>query len=363
LPGLSGGLGLALELAAVGWHIVPLSPVSKRPLANCPACRDKPAGPPHRIEDCPCLPAGRWCHGVRAATTDPARLTAWWHDEPAAVPGVAAGSSGLVLIDIDTHGDPLPADLATGLLPGIDLAAEPISPHAWRHRALFLDGRDSLQLLAQLRGGPHPWPPGPGHQPVTVATPSGGRHLWYRAPAGNLRQVLSDPAGRHGLAWQVDIKAGWSYGIAPGATTGAGTYAVLAGTVAVPGEIPGWLAREVTRVAAARPTAPSAAPLLSAAGAPGRGVTYLDTVIRRGAARLTAMDDGRKRALSALAYQAGGLLAWAGLTAEHVTPRLIDVGTASGLKPADAARIVRRAIANGIAQPLMPPTAREKRAV
>ncbi len=51
----------------------------------------------------------------------------------------------------------------------------------------------------------------PGHmpgwlQPVTVTTPSGGRHLWYRAPAGDLRQA----GGRRGIAWRVDIKAGWS---------------------------------------------------------------------------------------------------------------------------------------------------------
>ncbi len=118
--------------------------------------------------------------------------------------------------------------------------------------------------------------------------------------------------------------------------------------------MPAWLAREVIRVAAARPAELSAPPATSIAGPPGCGAAYLDTVIRRGAARLTAMDDGRKRALSALAYQAGGLLAWAGLTAEQVTPRLVDVGTASGLQPADAARIVRRAIANGIARPLTP---------
>src|SRR6266536_3087718 len=107
LPGLGGGLAVALRLAALGWRILPLSAAFKRPLANCPACRDRPGGAPHPIEDCPCLAAGRWCHGVRAATTDPDRLMAWWRGEPAAVPGVAAGPSGLVLIDIDAHSDPL----------------------------------------------------------------------------------------------------------------------------------------------------------------------------------------------------------------------------------------------------------------
>jgi mRNA-degrading endonuclease RelE of RelBE toxin-antitoxin system/antitoxin (DNA-binding transcriptional repressor) of toxin-antitoxin stability system len=78
--------------------------------------------------------------------------------------------------------------------------------------------------LDRLRGGRRPWPSGPEHQPVTAATPSGGTHLWYQAPAGGLRQVLSNPQGGYRVAWQVDLKAGWSYGIAPGATTKTGSY-------------------------------------------------------------------------------------------------------------------------------------------
>ena len=224
MPASSDPARLALDLAALGWHILPLSPASKRPLGNCGACRPRHGIPAHLADACPCLPAGGWCHGVRAATTDPATITAWWRRQPRAVPGVAAGPSGLVLVDIDAHGGPPPPNLATGLLPGIDLATEPIPREAWADPARFRDGRDTLALLARLRGGPRPWPTGPEHQPVTAATPSGGAHLWYQAPAPNLRQALSDPHGRYGLAWQIDLKAGWSYGIAPGATTTAGTY-------------------------------------------------------------------------------------------------------------------------------------------
>ena len=184
---------LALELAALGWHMLPLSAASKRPLGNCPACRPRRGTPGHLPEACPCLAGSGWCHGVRAATTDPARVAAWWRREPAAVPGVAAGPSRLVLVDIDAHSSPLPPHLATGLLPGIDLAAEPIPRSAWDNPAQFGDGRDTLTLLARLRGGPRPWPADSEHQPVTTATPSGGVHLWYRAPAAGLRQALADP--------------------------------------------------------------------------------------------------------------------------------------------------------------------------
>jgi hypothetical protein len=206
MPLISDPARLALELAALGWHILPLSPASKRPLGNCTACRNQHGNPACQAGACPCLDAGGWCHGVRAATTDPDRITAWWRREPQAVPGAAAGPSGLVLVDIDAHGGQLPPALATGLLPGIDLGAEPIPHSAWENPARFRDGRDSLTLLARLRGGPRPWPSGPEHQPVIAATPSGGTHLWYQAPADGLRQALADPQGRYGLAWQVDIK-------------------------------------------------------------------------------------------------------------------------------------------------------------
>lgn len=346
-------LTLALALAARGWHILPLAPATRRPLANCPACAPGNHAP-HQPDACPCLPAGRWCHGVRAATTSPGVITAWWRAEPRAVPGAAAGPSGLVLLDIDAHGAPLPASLATGLLPGINLNTEPVDPRTWNDPGRYRDGRDTLRLLARLRGGPRPWPRDPARQPVTAATPSGGAHLWYQAPAAGLRQALADPAGRHGLAWQIDVKAGWSYGAAPGTVTPAGSYTIRPGSPERPGQMPGWLARETIRAAA--PPAPAQSPPAPAAASDGPGpAAYLSTVINRGTAQLTAMRDGRKRALSKLAYHAGGLLTWSGLTQAGITSQLTAAGIAAGLKPNDAARIVTRAIANGISHPVTPP--------
>ena len=355
MPASSDPGRLALGLAALGWHILPLSPVSKRPLGNCGACRPQRGTPAHPAAGCPCLAAGRWCHGARAATTDPSRIAAWWQREPRAVPGVAAGPSGLVLVDIDAHGGPPPPNLATGLLPGIDLATEAIPREAWADPARFRDGRNSLALLARLRGGPRPWPTGPGHQPVTAATPSDGAHLWYLAPAPNLRQALSDPHGRYGLAWQVDLKAGWSYGIAPGAST----YPLRGGDPARPGRMPTWLAREVIRVTTATPPRPAIATPLPQSGGPGPAA-YLATVIGRDAVQLAAMTDGRQRALSALAYHVGGLLAWSGQPREQIASQLIDAGIAAGLGTGIAIRIVRRAVANGEARPLTPPGRRQR---
>lgn len=78
--------------------------------------------------------------------------------------------------------------------------------------------------------------------------PRGGRHLWCRAPADNLRQSL-DP---HGIAWQGDIKARCPTGISPRATTSKGSYRATRGDPANPGRMPEWLAHEVVRVASPR---------------------------------------------------------------------------------------------------------------
>ncbi len=71
MPASSAPAQLALGLAALGWHILPLSPVSKRPLNNCPVCRPRHGLPAHLAHECPCLTAGGWCHGVRAAERGP----------------------------------------------------------------------------------------------------------------------------------------------------------------------------------------------------------------------------------------------------------------------------------------------------
>jgi Bifunctional DNA primase/polymerase, N-terminal len=354
---------LALEHAARGWHVLPLAPDSKRPLGNCPACREDQGRPAHRIEDCPCIPAGAWCHGVRAATTNPATITSWWQRQPDAIPGIAAGPSNLALIDIDNHNDPLPDNLATGLLPGIDLTTENVPEALWRDESAYRDGRDSLRLLTRLRGGEHPWPISPGHQPVTVDTPSGGRHLWYQAPADNLRQALYQAPKNHqtphGIAWQVDIKAGWSYGIAPGAQSRKGAYRITGGQLDTPGHMPEWLAREVIRGATQKEHRPvtTARPQPRLADGNGRGpAAYLTTIIHRGTTQLATLTDGRQRALAALAYQTGGLLQWSGLPHDQITEQLTTAGTTAGLPWNLAARIVHRSLSRGLNEPLPEPS-------
>jgi hypothetical protein len=125
--------------------------------------------------------------------------------------------------------------------------------------------------------------------------------------------------------------------------------------------MPAWLAQEVIRTTTTAPRRP-ATPPPPRGGGPGPAA-YLATVIGRGAAQLAAMTDGRKRALSALAYHVGGLLHWSGADREKVTSQLIDAGTVAGLGPGISARVVNRAITNGIAWPVTPPATRNQPAV
>jgi hypothetical protein len=120
--------------------------------------------------------------------------------------------------------------------------------------------------------------------------------------------------------------------------------------------MPAWLAREIMRATA--PHQPAAPAVHFQPGAGAGPAAYLTTVINRGTIQLAAMTDGRKRALSALAYHAGGLLDWSGLDRQEVASLLITAGTTSGLPPAASARIVGRAIANGTNCPVTPPRSR-----
>ncbi len=99
-------LSIALDYTAVGWHVFVLGR-TKRPLANCPACRSAGAG--HDREACTCLT----CHGFYAATTDPDRIAAMLVAQPAGLLAIRTGAvSGIVVIDIDpAHGGTVARDL------------------------------------------------------------------------------------------------------------------------------------------------------------------------------------------------------------------------------------------------------------
>lgn len=142
--------------AAQGWPVHPLAPGRKTPAANCRVCREQK----HDVKSCPCLPAGRACHGFHAATTNAQVIDAWWSTTPSAGVGIACGPAGLVVVDVDAHPASVPD--RSRLLPGIAI------PESVNLTGLA-SGFDTLALLAAYRRQPDP-----AHDETTlrVRTPS-----------------------------------------------------------------------------------------------------------------------------------------------------------------------------------------------
>lgn len=162
----------------------------------------------------PCHPRGKkpavpgW---EQAATLDPDQITAWWTDGPPHNIGAATGPSGLVVIDLDdARGEEAPEEFAgaTG-------------------------GRDVLAMLADRAGHPAPF------DTWTISTPTGGAHLYFRAPVGaQLRNSIG------ALGWRIDTRAHGGYVVAVGSVGKQGYYRP-ANDLPI-AELPAWLATALT---------------------------------------------------------------------------------------------------------------------
>lgn len=157
-------LTAALDYAAHGWPVFMLGH-SKRPVANCPACRT--ADNDHNPERCTCLT----CHGFYAATTNPDRIAAIVAAVPSGQLALRTGAtSGVVVVDVDpAHG-----------------------------------GRDTLNHLVARQLTPYT---------AWVLTGSGGAHLYYRHPGH--RVLCSQGKPGQGLGPGVDVKADGGYVVLP----------------------------------------------------------------------------------------------------------------------------------------------------
>jgi hypothetical protein len=175
----------AAALAAErGWAVFPCRPGDKRPAID------------------------RW---EERASASPAHVKAAWRDRfPASNVGVACGPSGLVVIDLDTsaHGAPLPENWAAE--PGVR------------------DGRGVLAVLAERAG--QPWP-----STYSVATPSGGLHLYFTAIGG---REIRNSASKVGP--MIDVRACGGYVVGAGSVIAGRVYDAADDRAAEP--LPGWLA-------------------------------------------------------------------------------------------------------------------------
>jgi hypothetical protein len=141
--------------------------------------RGWPVFPLRRYSKTPALTG--WAH---RASTDVDQVRTWWTDQPDSNVGIACGPAELVVLDLDNaHGHAPPA--------------------RWARRGVT-HGREVFAVLAADAGQPVP-------DTFTVATPAGGLHLYFAAPAG---LELRNTVGR--LGWRIDTRAAGGYVVGPG---------------------------------------------------------------------------------------------------------------------------------------------------
>ena len=122
--------------------------------------------------------------------------------------GIAPGPSNLVVLDLDTHGE---------------------MPDEWRKLPGIVDGRDVLAQLCEWAC--EPWP-----STYWVATPSGGWHLYFRAPEGyEIRNSASL------LGPMVDVRARGGYVVGAGSVVDGKPYELLDDRDPAP--LPAWITR------------------------------------------------------------------------------------------------------------------------
>jgi hypothetical protein len=271
----------AIEAAQRGFYVFPTAPSSKVPRAGL-----------------------KW---PKVATNDP-RLVARCAWRPGEGYGIAAKPSGLVIIDLDQP------------KPGHEF------PAAWRDVPGINDGADVLAELAD-RAGVAEWP-----HTFTVDTPSGGRHLYYVAPAG--RTIGNRPLGP-----LVDVRGGGDgdggYVIGPGSVRDGRPYRLVDDSDPAP--LPEWIAELLDppqRTAEAR-----TAPVVSGRG--DRVAARLDGLI---AAVLNSKTGGRNNALHWATCRAAEMIALGQLTEDQIFDSLGKAAAYVGLDDGEARRTISSAL-------------------
>jgi hypothetical protein len=277
-------LGAALAAAARGWHVFPLRPGSKIPAL-------------HGLHRCPRNGACALGHQgwEQRATTDPERIRATWTARPGRPlhnVGIAAGPSGLVVIDLDV---PKPGDAPP---PDWVLEAHGVT-----------DGQDMLALLAEQANQPLP------ADTYTAATPSGGLHLYYQAPAETVLRNTSGERG-NGLGWNIDTRAHGGQVVAAGSIVAGGQYRVVADRDPAP--LPGWLVERL----APTPPPPAPPPVVLTRRSDDQRSRYLAAAIRDEVTKVINAKNNRNTALYTASVALGQLVAGRELSEDEVRREL-----------------------------------------
>lgn len=273
----------AQQLAALGWRVFPITPGAKKP---------------------PMI--GEW---EQRATTDPDRISRCWQRASFNI-GIATGPSGLVVIDLDVPSGPAGAD-------------QP-------------DGAAGLAALAADRGVAVP-------ETYTVATPSGGTHLYFTTPPGVRLRNTQDA-----LAPAIDTRAAGGYVVAAGSITPGGAYELTDDTQ--PAELPAWLVQALTERRSPALSGRENRRLAGPERAVGRPDSYAATAVDAETERVrTAAGRQHNTVLSHAAYNLGQLVGADLLTPADATRALTDAAVHMIVADCDCtAREVQRVIAAGL---------------
>jgi len=319
----------ALDAARRAWRIFPLRPGTK-----VPAVRHWEHEATTNTEQIKEL----WTADVR-------RLNGWYVPEPPNV-GIACGPSGLVVLDLD---------LAK---PRQDRTRWPVQ---WRDNDIS-SGADVITVLAQRAGESLP-------ETYIVATPSGGRHLYFTAPK---QASVRNSAGR--LGPMIDVRGQGGYVVAAGsrlhqrpdqdddvAETTDQAYRLLEDLQPV--TLPGWLIDATTadrqrddQAVAGR--SPRDARVQSMCSPRDR---YAAAALRGESDRVRSAPVGqRNHALNSAAYSLGQLVAIGALQQDRVVLALAGAAQAAGLEPSEITATIASGLSAGTKRPRALPQRRNR---
>ncbi|MGW6916683.1 bifunctional DNA primase/polymerase [Kitasatospora sp. NPDC054939] len=283
----------AHHAAERGHGVVPLT-VHKTPALPSPH-------PPKRVRECR-GECGRLGHGVHDATTDHDLIeTMFRRARWATGYGIACGREPHHLIGVDL-------DVKDGL-----------------------DGVADLRALAVEHGFTVP-------VTATVATPSGGWHLWLATPPGAV--VLNSVGKQRDHSHGLDVRGSGGYLVGPGSTGVKGRYHFAAGTdphaiAPAPPELLAALAPKPAPV-----TVPDSNRLRERIH---HQDAYTQAVLNRETDKVRATTEGgRKNRLWASSAAVGRLIHARALDEQLAHDALLDAGLATGLKPAECEYAIRR---------------------
>jgi putative DNA primase/helicase len=304
-------LAAALEYAARGWPVFPCHPKTKRPLT--------PKG-----EDAEGKANGSG--GLKLATTDAQKITVWWMQFPKALIGVRCGPPiGAFVVDFDAGIDEETGEIfeAEALIENLEHAIEAKLPETW-----------------------------------TVATPRGGRHLYFQlpkdAPIGNRAELL-------GKGSRIDVRGDGGYVcVPPSARPDGKGYAWLLAPK-IKGELPAkppqslidCVLRQGKFEPADWPAASARNPRDGSLGgedARARTIRSYSLAALDGQTRSVeiASEGGRNNALNLAALALGHLVGAGALTAPVVRAALEDACVKNGLIKSDGIKSVRDTISSGL---------------